>query len=137
MIRRVERDGGGAAALRRLAVARRASSLIPVEEDIAPHLALRYTNGFVTVEISHDALNAYIDAQGDVPLPIYVDDENGDRRAYDPRSGVRVIYDKRARLREVTTKSRDGLYIRVNFPARLDSLANAAATSNEPVAEAV
>jgi S-adenosylmethionine:tRNA-ribosyltransferase-isomerase (queuine synthetase) len=137
MIRRVERDGGGATALRRLAVSKRASSLVPVEEDLAPLLALRYTNGFVTVEISHDALNAYIDAKGDVPLPIYVDDENGDRRAYDPRSGVRVIYDRRARLREVTTKSRDGLYIRVNFPARLDSQANATATSNEPVAEAV
>jgi hypothetical protein len=136
MIRRVERDRDGAAALRRLAVARRASSLVPVEDAPAPHLALRYTNGFVTVEISHDALNAYIDAKGDVPLPIYVDDETGDRRAYDPRTGVRVIYDRRARLREVTTKSRDGLYIRVNFPARLDAM-NAAATAQEPVAEAV
>ncbi len=135
MIRRVERDT--AAPLRKLAVARRASSLVPVEEFVAPHFALRYTNGFVTVEITHDALNAYIDAHGDVPLPIHVDDENGDRRAYDPRSGVRVIYDRRARLREVTTKSRDGLYIRVNFPSRLESLANTAATSNEPVAEAV
>ena len=137
MIRRVERDRDGAAALKRLAVARRASSLVPVEEVPAPHFALRYTNGFVTVEITHDALNAFIDQNGDVPLPVYVDDENGDRRAYDPRSGVRVIYDHRARLREVTTKSRDGLYIRVNFPARLDPLANTATTSNEPVAEAV
>lgn len=136
MIRRVERERDGAAALRRLAVARRASSLVPVEELVAPHLALRYSNGFVTVEISHDALNAYIDLEGDVPLPVSVDDETGDRRAYDPRSGVRVIYDRRARLREVTTKSRDGLYIRVNFPARLDQTA-AATTSNEPVAEAV
>jgi hypothetical protein len=137
VIRRVERDRDGASALKKLAVARRASSLVPVEEVVAPHFALRYTNGFVTVEITHDALNAFIDAHGDVPLPVYVDDENGDRRAYDPRSGVRVIYDHRARLREVTTKSRDGLYIRVNFPARLDSLANTAATSNEPVAETV
>lgn len=134
MIRRVERDREGPSGLRRLAVARRASSLVPVEDAGAPTYALRYSNGFVTVEISHDALNAFIDANGDVPLPIYVDDENGDRRAYDPRSGVRVIYDQRARLREVTTKSRDGLYIRVNFPAKLDPLAAPAA---EPVAEAV
>jgi hypothetical protein len=135
MIRRVERDRDGAGALRKLAVARRAAGLVPVEDVPAPHLALRYTNGFVTVEISHDALNAYIDANGDVPLPINVDEETGDRRAYDPRSGVRVIYDRRARLREVTTKSRDGLYIRVNFPARLDSAATA--PSQEQVAEAV
>jgi len=137
VIRRVERDRDGASSLKRLAVARHASSLVDVEEVVAPHFALRYTNGFVTVEITHDALNAFIDEHGDVPLPIYVDGENGDRRAYDPRSGIRVIYDQRARLREVTTKSRDGLYIRVNFPARLDPLANTPATSNEPVAEAV
>jgi hypothetical protein len=136
MIRRVERDGGGAAGLRRLAVARRASHLVPVEEAFGSALALRYSNGFVTVEISHDALDAFIDYAGDVPLPIAVDEETGDRRAYDPRSGVRVIYDRRARLREVTTKSRDGLYIRVNFPARLENGA-AAPAEPEPVAEAV
>jgi hypothetical protein len=136
MIRRVERDGGGAAGLRRLAVARRAAHLVPVEEAFSSALALRYSNGFVTVEISHDALDAFIDYAGDVPLPVTVDEETGDRRAYDPRSGVRVIYDRRARLSEVTTKSRDGLYIRVNFPARLANGA-AASAEPEPVAEAV
>lgn len=133
MIRRVERDGGGAAGLKKLAVARRAAHLVPVEETLGNRLALRYSNGFVTVEISHDALDAFIDYAGDVPLPVNVDEETGDRRAYDPRSGVRVIYDRRARLREVTTKSRDGLYIRVNFPARLDQQQ----AESEPVAEAV
>jgi hypothetical protein len=137
MIPRIERGREGAASPARRVLSRRAATLVPLQEEPAPRLALRYTNGFVTVEISHDALNAYINGHGDVPLPISVDDENGDRRAYDPRSGVRVIYDRCAKLREVRTKSRDGLSIRVNFPAGLDSLVNADTSSNEPLAQAV
>jgi hypothetical protein len=81
-------------------------------------LALSYSNGFVTVEISHDALDAYIDMTGDVPLPVVTDPQTGDKRTYDAKHKVRVIYDRGAKVREVQTRSRDGLYIRVNFPER-------------------
>jgi len=112
VIRRIER--GPTAPLRKLGVERRNQRLEPVVEDRdAPELALRYSNGFVTVEITHDALDAYAEVNGDVPLPVYVDPDNGDRRTYDGKRRVRVIYDREARLREVTTRGRDGLYVRL------------------------
>jgi hypothetical protein len=112
VIRRLERDP--AAPLRRLGVSKRNQRLeLVVEDRTAPELALRYSNGFVTVEITHDALDAFVEANGDVPLPVYVDEETGDRRTYDPASRVRVIYDREARLREVTSRGRDGLYVRL------------------------
>jgi len=113
MIRRLERES---APLKRLGLARRREAFVPLDERRDPELALAYSNGFVTVEISHDALDLYIEMTGDVPLPVTQDDENGDRRAYDARHKVRVVYDRAAQLREVTTRSRDGLYIRINFP---------------------
>ena len=112
MIRRIERPSGQPA--RKLGIAKRPAGLFPVVEDReVPDLALRYSNGFVTVEISYDAVDAYVDAFGDVPLPVSVDAETGDRRTYDPRSRVRVIYDRAARLREVVTRGRDGVYVRL------------------------
>jgi hypothetical protein len=120
MIRRIER--GPVAPGRKLGVAKRAHGLVPVIEDPrAPELALRYSNGFVTVEITHDALDAYVEEYGDVPLPVQVDGETGDRRTYDARTKVRVVYDREARLREITTRGRDGIYVRLTVlaePAR-------------------
>ena len=117
MIRRVERN---TAPLKKLGIVRRGDFLVPFEEQQNPDLALRYSNGFVTVEISHDALDRYIEMTGDVPLPVVRDRTSGDRRTFDPRNRVRVVYDGKAKLREVMTRSRDGLFVRVNFPARLD-----------------
>ena len=71
----------------------------------------------MTVEISYDALDKFIDKTGDIPLPIVVDEETGDRRAYDVTRGVKVIYDRKLQLREVASQTSDGLTIRVNFPA--------------------
>ena len=82
MIRRIERP---VRTTRELGVAKRAQGLVPLVEDPgAPELALRYSNGFVTVEISHDALDRYAEANGDVPLPVHVDAQTGDRRDLRP-----------------------------------------------------
>lgn len=116
MIRRVERP---TVPLRKLGLAKRNAALVPVEEQRSPDLALAYSNGFVSVEISHDALDAYIDEYGDVPLPVRRDRETGDKRVFDAKNNVRVIYDGNAQLREVTTRSREGLHVRVNFPSGL------------------
>ena len=129
MIQRINR---GPQAPRQLAVERTGRSLVPVvEEGPRPDLALRYSNGFVTVEISHDALDAFVEANGEVPLPVEVDAQNGDKRTYDAKRGIRAIYDKKAKLREVTTQTRDGLYIRVNFPERLESQAETDTSQSE------
>ena len=98
-------------------MARRAASLVPFEEQRDPELALPYSNGFVTVEISHDALDQYVEMYGDVPLPIRRDAEKGDKRMWDNKNNVRVIYDREMQLREITSRSREGLHVRVNFPA--------------------
>jgi hypothetical protein len=112
MIRRIERPPSFPP--RRLGISRRNQRLEPVVEDFAfPELALRYSNGFVTVEITHDAVDAYVEEHGDVPLPVYVDPQNGDRRTFDPESRVRVVYDREAHLREVTTRGRDGQFVRL------------------------
>ena len=103
MIRRVERQSLPA---RKLGVRRRAAGLAPFEESKNPELALAYSNGFVTVEISHDALDRYVEEYGDVPLPLRTD----------AKHNVRVIYDRDAHLREVNTRSREGLHVRINFP---------------------
>lgn len=113
MIRRVDRP---AAPTRQLGLRRRAARITPFLETHDPELALAYSNGFVTVEISHDALDKYVEAYGDVPLPVYRDRENGDRRVYDQKNNVRIIYDADAQLREVNTRSREGLHVRINFP---------------------
>jgi len=118
MIRRVERES---APLKRLGLARKRIAFVPLDESRDPEIALAYSNGFVTVEISHDALDAYIEMTGDVPLPVVTDPETGDRRTYDSRNRVRAVYDRGAKLREVQTRSRDGLFIRVNFPERAAS----------------
>jgi hypothetical protein len=114
VIRRIERP---LRTSRELGVAKRAQGgLVPLVEDPgAPELALRYSNGFVTVEISHDAVDAYAETHGDVPLPVHVDAQTGDRRTFDARSRVRVVYDRAARLREVTTRGRDGIYVRLTI----------------------
>ncbi len=112
-MRRIERDH---TPIKRLGVARRRRSFVPLDDQPAsPDLALAYSNGYVTVEISHEALEAYMDMTGDVPLPIVDDPTTGDRRAYDARHKVRVVYDADANVREVSTRSRDGLFVRVNF----------------------
>ena len=116
MIRRIE--GERPSQIRRkLALQRAGTELVPLVDQAAPLLALRYSNGFVTVEVSYDALDRFIEMTGDIPLPITTDSETGDRRAYDQSRGVKVIYDRLMNLREVTSQSRDGLTIRVNFPA--------------------
>lgn len=113
MIRRVERPGQP---LRKLGLAKRASSFVPLEERRDPELALAYSNGFVTVEISHDALDRYVQEFGDVPLPVRKDKETGDKCVFDAKNNVRVIYDREAHVREVNTRSREGLHVRINFP---------------------
>lgn len=124
MIRRIEsRD---TTPLRKLGLQRRASAFVPVQEQRDPDLALWYTNGFVTVEISHDALERYVDAYGDVPLPIQQDAETGDKRTWDDRHKVRVVYDRELHLREVTTRTREGLFVRVNFPSSPEAQPGAA-----------
>jgi hypothetical protein len=115
MIRRIEGERPSQVQ-RRLALRRAGTQLVPLIDAGAPLLALRYSNGFVTVEVSYDALDRFIELTGDIPLPITLDAETGDRRAYDASRGVKVIYDRLMRLREVTSQSRDGLTIRVNFP---------------------
>ena len=114
MIRRVERPSTPA---RRLGVRRRPNGFAPLEERRDPELALAYSNGFVTVEISHDALDKYVEMFADVPLPVRTDEVTGDKRVFDARHHVRVIYDRDAHLREVTTPGRDGLRVRINFPS--------------------
>ena len=114
MIRRVERPQLPA---RKLGIRRRAAGLAPFEETRNPDLALAYSNGFVTVEISHDALDRYVEMFNDVPLPVQSDRETGDRRVFDAKNNVRVIYDGSANLREVNTRSREGLHVRINFPS--------------------
>ena len=113
MIRRVDRSTSPP---RKLGVRRRATGLSPFEERRDPELALAYSNGFVTVEISHDALDRYVETFGDVPLPVRDDRETGDRRVYDAKNNVRAIYDREAHLAEITTRSREGLHVRINFP---------------------
>ena len=113
MIRRVDRP---ALPARKLGLRKRAARLAPLEESRDPELALAYSNGFVTVEISHDALDRYVDEYGDVPMPLRTDNENGDKRVFDAKHNVRVIYDRDAHLREVNTRSREGLHVRINFP---------------------
>lgn len=120
MIRRIEREPSFPP--RRLGIAKRNVRLEPLEERPAPELALRYSNGFVTVEISHDAVDAYVEAHGDVPLPVWVDPQTGDRRTFDAKTKVRVIYDREARLREVTSRGRDGQFVRLTvLPSPVDA----------------
>ena len=116
MIRRIEGERPSQVH-RKLALRRDGTEIVPLVDTASPLLALRYSNGFVTVEISYDALDRFIDLTGDIPLPIHDDPETGDRRCYDGKRGVKVIYDRRLQLREVTSQSRDGLTIRLNFPA--------------------
>lgn len=116
MIRRIEGERPSQVN-RKLALRRTGTELAPLTDSAAPLLALRYSNGFVTVEISYDAVDRFIDLTGDIPLPVTSDPETGDRRSFDWSRGVKVIYDRTMNLREVTSQSRDGLTIRVNFPA--------------------
>ena len=116
MIRRIEGERPSQVH-RKLALRREGTTIVPVVDTAVPLLALRYSNGFVTVEVSYDALDRFIEMTGDIPLPIHDDPETGDRRCYDAKRGVKVIYGRRMQLREVTSQSRDGLTIRVNFPA--------------------
>jgi hypothetical protein len=111
---RIERQ---TAPLKRVVPTRRRRGFVPPEDGRDPELALAYSNGYVTVEISQDALDAYIEMTGDVPLPVVNDPETGDRRTYDARNRVRVVYDAGANLREISTRSNDGLFVRINFPA--------------------
>jgi hypothetical protein len=113
MIRRVDRPTVPA---RKLGVRRRPTGFVNFEETPSPDLALAYSNGFVTVEISHDALEAYVAMNSDVPLPVNTDAETGDKRVFDAKHNVRVIYDRDAHVREVNTRSREGLHVRINFP---------------------
>jgi hypothetical protein len=113
MIRRVDRPQVPA---RQLGVRRKPSGFVPFEESPSPELALAYSNGFVTVEISHDALDRYVEMHSDVPLPVRQDPETGDKRVFDGKNNVRVIYDRDAHVREVNTRSREGLHVRINFP---------------------
>jgi len=133
MIRRIERKP--AFPPRRLGIAKRNQRLEPVVEDRpAAELALRYSNGFVTVEITHEALDRYVEMYGDVPLPVWVDPQTGDRRTFDAGSKVRVVYDREARLREVTTRGRDGQYVRVTvLPSRTEEPGAAAPPFDEAV----
>jgi hypothetical protein len=109
---RIERQS---APLKRVVPLRKRRSFAPADERRDAELALAYSNGYVTVEISQDALDAYVEMTGDVPLPVVEDAETGDRRTYDARNNVRVVYDSDAQLREISTRSSDGLFVRINF----------------------
>jgi hypothetical protein len=112
MTSRIERQ---TTALRREASTRRRQGFALRADQHDAELALSYSNGYVTVEISHEALEAYIDMTGDVPLPVVVDPQTGERHIYDARNAVRVVHDAAARLREVSKRSSDGLFVRINF----------------------
>lgn len=114
IIRRVEREAVGRGGP--LAIAQRGANLIPLKRPAPTFLALAYSNGFVTVEITHEAVDLFVETRGSVPLPFETDEGTGDRKAYSRKHGVRAVYDHRAQLREVTMSGRDGLMIRVNFP---------------------
>jgi hypothetical protein len=118
MIRRVERQTGDA--LKRPALTRPRRWAAPNPDAPAIELALGYSNGYVTVEISQEALEAFVDHNGDVPLPIAHDAETGDRHVFDARNNVRVVYDAESKLREVATRSSDGLFVRINFTDAAD-----------------
>jgi len=109
---RIERNS---TTLKRVAPTRRRRGFAPLADERDPELALAYSNGYVTVEISQEALEAYIGLTGDVPLPVVDDLETGDRRTYDAKNKVRVVYDAGANLREISTRSSDGLFVRINF----------------------
>jgi len=115
---RIERDH---APLKREVLKRRRKAFIPAQDEPSSEFALVYSNGYVTVEISQEALDAYVDAYGDVPLPVADDPETGDRRRYDARNNVRVVYDAGSKLREISKRSSDGLFVRINFTDELDS----------------
>jgi hypothetical protein len=106
---------------RRVALTRRRRTFVPLDDRSDPQLALAYSNGYVTVEISQAAVDAFIEMTGDVPLPVVRDPQTGDRRAYDPRNKVRVVYDAAAKLREISTRSRDGLFVRINFTGNAEA----------------
>ncbi len=112
MMPRIERQG---APVKREALARRRKGFAPADDAHGPQLALAYSNGYVTVEISQEALDAYVEMTGDVPLPVVHDPETGDRRTYDARNKVSLIYDAAEKLREISKRSNDGLYVRINF----------------------
>jgi hypothetical protein len=112
VITRIERH---ATPLKRAAPTRRRRGFGQLADERDPELALAYSNGYVTVEISQEALEAYIALTGDVPLPVVDDPETGDRRTYDAKNKVRVVYDAGANLREISTRSSDGLFVRINF----------------------
>jgi len=118
----IPRIGRPPEALKRLPPSRRRTQPWPDREPgDAPPLALAYSNGYVTVEISQAALDAYVEHNGDVPLPIVEDGETGDRRVYDVQNRVRVVYDGDANVREVATRSNDGLFVRINFTDAADA----------------
>jgi hypothetical protein len=123
-MRRIERDHGQ---IRRIAPVRRRkpfASSNPFDDEphpavnSDPDLALAYSDGYVSVEISHDALDAYMEMTGEVPVPIAWDPRTGDRHVYDALHAVRVVYDAASTVREVSTRSHDGLFIRLNFTER-------------------
>ena len=112
MMRRIERP---TEPLKRSGFARGRKAFSPFEHQHNPDLALAYSNGYVTVEISHDALDAYVEMNGDVPIPIVEDEETGDRHTYDAQHRVRVVYDAASNIREIATRSRVGLFVCLNF----------------------
>jgi hypothetical protein len=121
MMPRIERQN---TPIRREALTRRRKGhgFAPTPDERNPELALVYSNGYVTVEISQEALDAYVDSTGDVPLPIDDDPETGDRRTYDARNKVRVVYDADSKLREISKRSSDGLFVRINFTDDADAV---------------
>jgi hypothetical protein len=118
MMPRIERQS---APLKRVALARRRKAFVSLDDRADPELALAYSNGYVTVEISQAAVDAFIEMTGDVPLPVIHDRQTGDRRAYDARNRVRAVYDAAAKLREISTRSRDGLFVRINFTGNAEA----------------
>jgi hypothetical protein len=112
MMPRIER---ARAPLERDAPKRRRRPFVPRVDEPDSEFALVYSNGYVTVEITQEAVDAYIDMTGDVPLPSADDPQTGDRHIYDARNNVRVVYDPAGNLREIAKRSSDGLFVRMNF----------------------
>lgn len=131
MMPRVERQN---APLKRQALTRRRKVFSAATDEHNSDLALVYSNGYVTVEISQEALDAYIDMTGDVPLPVAKDTETGDRRTFDARNGVRVVYSPESKVREISKRSSDGLFVRINFTDDEDDDDAVPAAADEPTA---
>ncbi|MFN2461166.1 MAG: hypothetical protein ABR591_10825 [Candidatus Velthaea sp.] len=111
-------DAAGRVLLRRLATpaeaaaaAARGPAAPAAPPGLTPPWELSSADGAVTAEISRAGYAAYLASRSR-------DAAAGDRHAFDAARGLHAVYDAAGRLRELQTAGREGLYVRINFPAR-------------------